>query len=152
MLLGKQSGCNALSLLFRFAFNHFSWECICAAFWEAENIYQALCCLFSDPKKATCHFPESLPNLGVAVFNICCNCVNMSAEQALLGCADRSEFKITTVIIFHRLLVDGKFRLVCEFACSEIGQRSRWLWKKKTKNKRAGSQTPVLLIRLSPFQ
>lgn len=107
---------------------------------------------FLTPKKATCHYPESLPNLIVAVFNICCNCVNTFAEQALLGCADRSESKIITVIIFHRLLLDGKFHLACEFACSEIGQRSRWLWKKKTKTKRAGSQTPVLLIRLSPFQ
>lgn len=100
------------------------------------NIYQAFFCLFSDPKKATCHFPESLPNLNMAFFfNIRCNCVNMFAKWALLACADHLEFKISRVIIFHRLLVHGKFHLACEFACSEIGRRSRWLWKKK-RNKR----------------
>lgn len=93
----------------------------------SKNISQAFCCLFSDPQKATCHFPESLPNLSVTVFNIRRNCVNVFAERALLACADRLEFKISTVIIFHRLLVDGKFHLACEFACSEIGRRSRWL-------------------------
>lgn len=117
----------------------------------SKNIYQAFCCLFSDPKKATCHFPESLPNLSEAVFNIRCNCVNVFADWALLACADRLEFKISTVIIFHRLLVDGKFHLACEFACSEIGRRSRRLWKRK-KIKRAGSQSPVWLIRFSPFR
>lgn len=53
--------------------------------------------------------------------------LTLFAERALLACADRLEFKISTVIIFHRLLVDGNFHLACEFACSEIGRRSRWL-------------------------
>lgn len=95
------------------------------------NIYQAFCSLFSDPKKLPVIFQSHCQISTWLFFNIRCNCVNTFAERALLACADRLEFKISTVIIFHRLLVHGKFHLACEFACSEIGQRSRWLWKKK---------------------
>lgn len=118
---------------------------------NTKNIYQAFRCLFSDPRKATCHFSESLPSLSVSVFSICYNCVKVLEEWALLAWADCLEFRISTVIIFHRLLVDEKFHLTCELACSEIGRRSRWLWKKKGKKKRSGSQPPVLLIWLSPL-
>lgn len=133
-LLGKQPGCHTPSVSFHFALDCFYWGCICATFWETETFIQAFCCLVSwlpPQKKATCHFPKPLPNRSVAVFNIHYNCVNMFAERALLACADRLEFKISTVIIFHSLLADGKFHLTCEFACSEIGRRSRWLYKKR---------------------
>lgn len=111
---------------------------------KQKHLSRVLLPCFLTPQKlpviSQCHCQISVWLLSVSV-----KAVLMCAEKALLACADHLEFQINTVILFHRLPTNGTFHLTCEFPCSEIGRRSRCLWK-KIKTERAGSQPPAVLL------
>lgn len=115
----------------------------------SRNIYQAFCCLVLWPSQKLPVISQCHCQISAWLFSVSVKAVLMCAEKALLACADRLAFQISTVILFHRLPADGTFHLTCEFPCSEIGRRSRWLWKKR-KTERAGNHPPAVLLGWCP--